>query len=118
MRRGLQKVSMAVAIVALFAGLNVVSAFGAGKSETLTGEVGDAMCGNKHQMGGDAAECTRGCVGHGSKYALVVGDKVYTLEASDKAIKDKLNSLAGQKAKVSGTVEGDTVQVASVAASK
>jgi hypothetical protein len=98
--------------------LSIGTAWGAGKTETLTGEIGDAMCGNKHQMGGDAAECTRGCVGHGSKYALVVGDKVYTLEASDKAMKDKLSSLAGQKAKVSGTVEGDSVQVASVTASK
>ena len=52
----------------------------AGK-QTLTGEVGDAMCGVKH-MEGTPAECTRSCVSHGSKYALVVGDKIYVLNTS------------------------------------
>ena len=72
----------------------------AGKSQTLTGEVSDAMCGAKHQMPGAAAECTRACVKHGSNYALVVGDKVYTLETSDQSALDKLDKLAGAKAKV------------------
>ena len=52
---------------------------------------------------------------HGSQYALVVGDKVYTLETSDKAALDKLNDLAGAKAKVTGEVDGTTVAVKSVA---
>ena len=56
------------------------------------------------------------CVKHGSKYALVVGDKVYTLETSDKAALDKLNDLAGAKAKVTGEVDGTTITVKSVAA--
>jgi hypothetical protein len=78
--------------------------------------VSDAMCGAKHQMPGNPAECTRACIKHGSKYALVVGDKVYTLETTDKAALDKLNDLAGAKAKVTGDVEGTTVAVKSVAA--
>ncbi len=88
----------------------------AGKSQTLTGEVSDAMCGAKYEMPGSAAACTRGCVKHGSKYALVVGDTVYTLETSDKATLDKLDSLAGAKAKVTGDVDGTTLTVKSVAA--
>jgi len=88
----------------------------AGKSQTLTGQVSDAMCGAKHEMPTKAAECTRGCMKHGSKYALVVGDKVYTLETSDQSALDKLNELAGAKAKVTGEVDGNTVTVKSVAA--
>ena len=100
----------------MLTGLAAVPALAAGKSQTLTGEVSDAMCGAKHDMPGNAAECTRGCVKHGSKYALVVGDKVYTLETADKAALDKLNDLAGAKAKVTGEVNGTTIAVKSVAA--
>ena len=92
--------------------------FAAGKTQTLTGKVSDAMCGAKHMMSGDAAECTRACVKNGSKYALVVGDKVYTLDAKDKASLDKLNELADKSAKIQGTVSGDTVEVSSVSESK
>lgn len=83
-------------------------AFAGGKEGTLTGTVSDAMCGAKHM--GEAAACTKGCVKKGSKYALVVGDKVYTLEGGDA----DLDKLAGQKATVKGTVDGDSVKVASV----
>ena len=108
--------AVAVLGVQLMLGMAVVPALAAGKSETLTGEVSDAMCGAKHEMPGKAADCTKGCVKHGSKYALVVGDKVYTLETSDTAALDKLNSLAGAKAKVTGDVDGTTVAVKSVEA--
>ena len=110
------RIMAAVLGMQMLAGLGAVPALAAGKSQTLTGEVSDAMCGAKHEMPGNAAECTRGCVKHGSKYALVVGDKVYTLETSDKTALGKLNDLAGAKAKVTGEVAGDTITVKSVAA--
>ena len=100
--------------LSLVAGVMVVPAMAAGKTETLTGQVSDAMCGAHHQMG-SPADCTRACIKHGSKYALVVGDKVYTLETSDKAALNTLNELAGETAKVTGEVEGQTVAVKSVA---
>ncbi len=100
----------------MLVGMAAVPALAAGKSRTLTGEVSDAMCGAKHEMPGSAGECTRGCMKHGSKYALVVGDKVYTLETSDKTALDKLNDLAGAKARVTGEVDGTTINVKSVAA--
>ncbi len=84
------------------------------QTKTLTGEVSDAMCGAKHAMPGDAAACTRACVGKGSAYALVVGEKVYTLDAKDKAVMQDLDKAAGKQAKVTGEVKGDTVEVASV----
>jgi hypothetical protein len=110
------RIAAAVLGLQLLAGWTAIPAWAAGKSETLTGEVSDAMCGAKHEMPGSAAECTRACMKHGSKYALVVGDKVYTLDTSDKVALDKLNDLAGAKAKVTGDVDGTTISVKSVAA--
>ncbi|MGB6251594.1 MAG: hypothetical protein WBF54_20970 [Terriglobales bacterium] len=110
------RIAAAVLAVQMLVGIAAIPALAAGKSQTLTGEVSDAMCGAKHEMPGNAANCTRGCVQHGSKYALVVGDKVYTLETSDQAALSKLNDLAGAKAKVTGEVDGTTINVKSVAA--
>jgi hypothetical protein len=104
---------MAILGLSLVAGVMVVPAMATGKTENLTGQVSDAMCGAHHQMG-SPADCTRACIKHGSKYALVVGDKVYTLETSDKAALNTLNELAGETAKVTGEVEGQTVTVKSV----
>ena len=102
-------------IVAALFMLAAVLAFAAEK-QTLTGKVSDAMCGAKHMMAGASdADCTRACVKQGSKYALVVGDKVYTLEGGDKAMLDK---LAGQNATVTGTVKENTITVASVTPAK
>jgi hypothetical protein len=89
-------------------------AFAAGK-QTFTGEVGDAMCGRQH-MGGTAADCTRTCVGKGSKFALVVGDKTYILDTADKTALAALDKQAGKNATVTGTLDGDTITVTAVAA--
>jgi len=103
----------AVAVLVL---LGAVLAVAADKSQSFTGKVSDAMCGAHHMMAGASdADCTRGCVKQGSKYALVVGDNVYTLEGGDAAALDK---LAGQNATVSGTLKGKTITVASVAPAK
>ena len=103
--------------------LGVAPALGADKKadknsgqQTFTGLVSDSMCGAKHMMPGDAVGCAHACLKQGSKYALVVGDKVYTLETSDTSATDQLDKLIGQKAKVSGTAEGDTIKVSSVSA--
>lgn len=99
----------------LFAAGLTLSAFAA-KAQTFTGTVSDSMCGAKHM--GDAATCTRACVGKGSKYALVVGDKVYTLDTTDKAALDTLDKQAGGKATVTGTEKDNTIDVTKVAAAK
>lgn len=112
------KFRCSLAALVLGTGLLVSSAWAAGKSQTYTGEVSDAMCGAKHEMPGSAAECTHECVGKGSKYALVVGDKVYTLDTKDKAALEQLDKLAGAKASVTGTADGDTIAVTAVTAAK
>lgn len=80
------------------------------ETKTLEGTISDAMCGVKHKTA-NAKQCTLGCVKMGGNYALVVGDKVYTLEGK----KAELDKLAGEKAKVTGTVDGMKIQVTSVA---
>ena len=88
------------------------------QTTTLKGTVTDQMCGAHHMMAGASAQkCTRECVGMGSAYALIVGDKVYTLEANAQ-VKKALYALAGETAVIQGTISGTTVQVASAAAGK
>jgi len=94
-----------------------VSAFAASKSQTFAGEVSDAMCGAKHMMPGNAA-CLRTCVSKGANYALVVGDKVYTLHTADETARKTLDKLAGEKANVTGTADGDTIEVSKVGPAK
>ncbi|MFZ3369284.1 MAG: hypothetical protein WA239_19405, partial [Candidatus Sulfotelmatobacter sp.] len=105
-----------MATVVLGTGLAVVPRLGAGSTQTFTGKVSDAMCGAKHSEGNIApADCVRVCVQKGANYALVVGDKVYTLDTKDQASLDELNKLAWEQAKVTGTANGDTISVKSVA---
>src|SRR5262249_9727824 len=87
----------------------------AGGAMTMTGVVSDAMCSGNHN-GKDAAKCTAGCVAKGSKYALVMdGGKSVTLEDAPADIA----KLAGQKATVTGTMDGkDTMKVTKVEAAK
>jgi len=111
---GSRKVGTLLLPLLMIAGLAVSSFAASGK--TFTGTVSDAMCGAKHM--GDPASCTRGCVSKGSKYALVVGDKVYTLDASDKAALDTLDKQAGAKVTVTGTEKDNTITVSSVKAAQ
>ena len=88
----------------------------AGGTQTFTGRVSDAMCGAKHSEGNIApADCVRACVQKGANYALVVGDKVYTLDTKDQAVSAELNKLAWAQAKVTGIANGDTISVKSAA---
>ena len=108
-----------MATVVLSTGLAVVPGMAAGDTQTFTGKVSDAMCGAKHMEGGlDPAACVRACVQKGAKYALVVGDKVYALDTSDKAALDELNKLAWEQATVTGIANADTISVKSVTAAK
>src|SRR5579872_469465 len=79
------------------------------KKQSWSGVVTDSMFGAKHMMA-NAADCTRACVKQGSSYALLVGYTVYTLKGHEAEV----DKLAGQKATVTATAEGTTIQVASV----
>src|SRR5260370_23706339 len=101
-----KKFYLALAAVILGVALTVSLAFAAA-GKTFTGTVSDSMCGAKHAMPGDDAGCTRACVSKGSKYALVVGDKVYTLETNDKDALETLDKQAGPTGTVTRTHHDD-----------
>jgi hypothetical protein len=117
MKSRLQQLRFALLTLIVASGLAASSAFAA-KAQTFTGTVSDSMCGAKHEMAGSEASCTRACVSKGSKYALVVGDKVYTLETSDKAALATLDKQAGAKVTVTGSEKDNTITVTNVAAAK
>ena len=102
--------TMAYAIAFLMLG----ASFALGQTaQTLTGTVSDTMCGKKHAMNGmSAAQCTRACVKQGADYALVVGDKVYTIKGDKSAI----DKFAGEDVVVKGEVSGSTVTLESIKA--
>ncbi len=112
MRNVIRKLIFLIATTAL-----LVPAWAA-KDQTFTGEISDAMCGAEHMMKGSKAECARACVGRGSNYALVVGDKVYILESDNKSLLAKLNDLAGQKARITGKSDGSSIVVSAISAGK
>jgi hypothetical protein len=115
----LQMLQNSVATALLGAVLAAVPALAADSTHTFVGKVSDAMCGAKHSEAGiTPADCVRVCTKKGAQYALVVGDKVYTLDTSDKAALDQLDRLAWEQAKVTGTAKGDTITVKSVTAAK
>jgi hypothetical protein len=109
------KISIAILILSVAI---LVSPALAAKAQSYTGTVSDAMCGAKHMMEGDPAACLRACVQKGSKYALVVGDKVYTLDTQNQATLATLDKLANKKVTVKGSADGDTISVTSVAEAK
>ena len=116
MNSRLEKLGFALLTLVLAVGLSASALAAAGKA--FTGKVSDSMCGAKHAMPGDDAACTRACVSKGSKYALVVGDRVYQLETSDKAALETLNKQAGAKVTVTGTEKDNTITVSSVKAAQ
>lgn len=81
--------------------------------QTFLGMITDAQCGARHNRysGKRPADCARMCVRNGSKYLLVNGDQKNILQGSEPA----LDHLAGQRASVTGTLNGDTIKVSSVA---
>ena len=86
-----------------------MSALGA----TWTGTISDSMCGAKHAAAtADDQKCAETCVKeHGAEPVLIVGDKVYKIDA---ASKDKVLPHVGHKVTVSGKLSNDTVTVKSI----
>ncbi|MGC1372829.1 MAG: hypothetical protein WA824_11895 [Candidatus Sulfotelmatobacter sp.] len=88
-----------IATALLTVGLAPIPAIAA-STQTFTGKVSDSMCSAHHQEGIPPADCVRACVKHGAHYALVVGDKVYTLDTANQSQMDELNKLAWENASV------------------
>ncbi len=108
-------------ITTLLAGASL--AFGSGQEPALqsqeplapnviSGVVTDSRCRAKHasDSGKNSAECTRACVRHGAKYILLNGGTAYVL-LGNRATLDK---FAGQRVRIGGVLDGDTLRVQSV----
>jgi len=97
--------------VLLAAGISLAGEKGKSEEKSLTGWITDSHCGAKGAKEGHA-DCATKCVKtQGAKYALVTPEdgKVYVLDPQEKAAEH-----AGHHVKVKGTVEGDTLKVASI----
>lgn len=105
-------ISLVALLIALATMTVSATAEDSGK-QTLTGVVTDTMCGATHMMNDKtAAECTRICVKQGMQYGLLVGKKVYALDGDKTAI----DKFAGQRATVTGDVNGSNVKVETIQA--
>jgi hypothetical protein len=81
--------------------------------QTFEGMVTCSRCGAKHSaaLGRTAADCTVACQRVGGSFALIDGDNTYTLQGDLNALKRS----AGQRARVTGDLHGNTIAVASIA---
>jgi len=86
----------------------------AARQRTYVGMVTCSRCLAKHsaKIGATATDCARVCVRDGAKFALVDGDQTYLLEGDPTALKQ----VAGERVRIVGARNGETITVASVAA--
>ncbi len=84
----------------------------AADGQSFEGMITCSRCGAKHQPALDrsATTCVRICVHGGASFALIDDESVYLLEGDLGSFK----KLAGQRARVIGTLSGNTIKVASV----
>ena len=83
-------------------------------TQRFDGVISDSMCGKTHMMPGKSdAQCVQECIKAGSKYVLVVGSKVYTLDAKAQT----LAPFAGKHVQVQAELKGSELSVQSIHAS-
>lgn len=78
-------------------------------STAFTGIITDSHCGARHMRNShqSASECARACFRQGASFVLVDGEHRYTLVGEESA----LSKLAGDRASVTGTRQGQTILV-------
>ncbi len=97
-----------VALTALALSVASASAF----AETFKGVVSDAMCSSDAAKASkaDHADCAVKCIKGGDKAVLIIGgDKVYNI-----ANQDKVTDFAGKTVTIEGTLDKNTITVASI----
>jgi hypothetical protein len=100
----MKKVSLVLSLGAIFSV--------AGLAETISGTVGDSMCGAKHEAASASdVACIKKCVKGGASPVILSEGKVYQISADSQS---KVLPLLGDKVVVNGKVEGDTIDIASV----
>ena len=77
----------------------------------FSGVITDSNCNAKHRLTDQSpASCTRICIRDGASYTLVDGEKVFQLNGDVVA----LSQHAGQRASITGTQQGNSIQVKSI----
>jgi hypothetical protein len=78
---------------------------------SFSGLVTDSYCGARHQRhsGLTPEDCARACIRNGATYVLVNGHHRYNLSGNE----ELLDKLLGTRATITGTLQGDTISVAS-----
>ena len=81
----------------------------ASSGKTFRGMITDSHCGARHMRNTSqsSTDCARACVRKGGTYVLVDGSRRYVLIGDDSAVAQ----LAGERANVTGTRQGDTIIV-------
>jgi hypothetical protein len=106
-----RRLMVCMAALLFIAGIAFTGQKDTGKAGSWSGVITDDMCGAKGAKAEHAA-CASKCVKeHGAKYALynTADKKVYILDPQDKAAEH-----AGHEVTVAGTVDGNTIHVASI----
>jgi hypothetical protein len=86
------------------------------QDRAFAGMITDDHCRARHAPDSDKSpsECVKMCIGNGSHYALVDGDKSYHLEGNA----EELGKVAARRASIVGQLTGDTIKVSSVSATQ
>jgi hypothetical protein len=84
------------------------------KQRSFEGMVTCSSCGAKHSasLNRPATVCVRMCVHAGANFALVHDDSLYMLDGNREALK----KVAGQRARITGVLSGNTIKVTSALA--
>jgi len=79
--------------------------------QEFSGVISDSHCMGRHMMQDKSVEdCVRICVQQGSKYVLVDGEHVYTLDGDI----SQLTTLAGERVSVAGVLDGNNIKVSAI----
>jgi hypothetical protein len=105
--------TLGVAAGAAVGGLGARQVSPATTDRAYEGMITCSRCGARHSatLGQTADVCVRVCVHGGANFALVNAASTYLLEGDLNALK----KLAGQRARVVGSLSGKTIRVASAA---
>jgi hypothetical protein len=84
--------------------------------EKWTGTISDAMCGKTHGARGGTPEkdhdCAVRCAAKGG-YVFVSNDKIFKLADASQKMKD-VETHAGHRVEITGTMKGDTITITKV----
>ena len=103
----------AIVLALLFSTIGAAAGLSSEEPQTFEGMVTCSRCGAKHSaaMAQTASNCVRLCIHGGSQFALIVAGTTYLLDGDAIALKP----AAGERAKILGTLTGQTIKVTSVA---